>query len=379
MQHYQCEDYSGIPRLGVYHVGDKNFYYKNSAMLEMSRTKKPTTWSFADDVFSAAARRPRSGLSLDKLYATRAQQLRDQYDYIVLAYSGGADSDTVLRAFVNNGIKIDEVWVDEPFEFAEKSGYVLNRSTDSTNMISEWYYTTKPTLEKLRITNPEIKIHCSDSFVDDFGDKKFENLGRLTIGMHWMGASRWTYIDQYMTKLNDRYSRVALVLGIEKFMPARQGQQIGFNLVDGPTWIKEDYIEYFYWTPDMPELCVEQAYVVWDYLKHNIKPLIDRDRAFILQANAWASRGLNMDNLIKKLIYSEWDFNKHQVDKTPTSMFNNHYSTLIDYFHKERFHQATISNVRNILSQYNDLVMLKVAENIVDYPKYRVFHAIENL
>ena len=42
MQHYQCEDYSGIPRLGVYHVGDKNFYYKNSAMLEMSKTKKPT-------------------------------------------------------------------------------------------------------------------------------------------------------------------------------------------------------------------------------------------------------------------------------------------------------------------------------------------------
>lgn len=43
------------------------------------------------------------------LLKERAQQLRDTHDYIVLHYSGGSDSETVLNAFLDNGIFIDEI------------------------------------------------------------------------------------------------------------------------------------------------------------------------------------------------------------------------------------------------------------------------------
>ena len=39
----------------------------------------------------------------------RAQQLRDSYDYIILYYSGGSDTTTVLNAFLDNNIHIDEI------------------------------------------------------------------------------------------------------------------------------------------------------------------------------------------------------------------------------------------------------------------------------
>ena len=46
-----------------------------------------------------------SSLDKDKY----AQQLREKYDYIVLAYSGGADSCNVLNSFLDNGIPIDDI------------------------------------------------------------------------------------------------------------------------------------------------------------------------------------------------------------------------------------------------------------------------------
>ena len=46
---------------------------------------------------------------IDELYRQRAHQLRDKYDYVVLWFSGGADSNNVLNSFIDNDIKIDEV------------------------------------------------------------------------------------------------------------------------------------------------------------------------------------------------------------------------------------------------------------------------------
>ncbi len=50
--------------------------------------------------------------SLKQLYRERAQQLRDDYDYLVVYFSGGSDSITVVNAFLNNNIKIDEIVIN---------------------------------------------------------------------------------------------------------------------------------------------------------------------------------------------------------------------------------------------------------------------------
>lgn len=46
---------------------------------------------------------------IDYYYLQRVKQLRDQYDYIVLLYSGGADSSTIFKTFLRNNIHLDEV------------------------------------------------------------------------------------------------------------------------------------------------------------------------------------------------------------------------------------------------------------------------------
>lgn len=46
---------------------------------------------------------------LNYYYRKRAEELRQKYDHIILAFSGGTDSEHVFRTFYNNGIRIDEI------------------------------------------------------------------------------------------------------------------------------------------------------------------------------------------------------------------------------------------------------------------------------
>lgn len=47
--------------------------------------------------------------SLRELYKQRAIQIRESYDYLILYYSGGSDSSTILRTFLDNNIFLDEI------------------------------------------------------------------------------------------------------------------------------------------------------------------------------------------------------------------------------------------------------------------------------
>jgi len=47
--------------------------------------------------------------SLMELYKQRALQIRESYDYLVLYFSGGSDSCTILRTFLDNNIFLDEI------------------------------------------------------------------------------------------------------------------------------------------------------------------------------------------------------------------------------------------------------------------------------
>jgi hypothetical protein len=50
--------------------------------------------------------------SLKALYKARAEQLRDTHGYLILYFSGGSDSITVLNAFLDNSISLDEVVIN---------------------------------------------------------------------------------------------------------------------------------------------------------------------------------------------------------------------------------------------------------------------------
>ena len=102
-------NYLSKDKFGFYQVGEFKSYSKVEAIELSNKIKKPVHWNFNDEVFSAYDWKIEPLQNLKDLYAARARQIRERYDYIVLWWSGGADSYTMLRAFVDNGIHVDEL------------------------------------------------------------------------------------------------------------------------------------------------------------------------------------------------------------------------------------------------------------------------------
>ena len=64
---------------------------------------------FNDDKFNNIDTTKEPETDIYELYKRRATQLRNDYDYIVLIYSGGIDSHTILETFLENNIHLNEI------------------------------------------------------------------------------------------------------------------------------------------------------------------------------------------------------------------------------------------------------------------------------
>lgn len=340
---------------GYYRIGDLYYNHKFNALRAASKSKLPITWDFNHAVYQQQALRPRLNLSVDELYRQRAQQLRDQYDYIILAYSGGADSDQMLRTFLQHKIHIDEVWCDWPHLLVEKSNWRWDGTDAEHNIHMEYLDVVKPTLQWLSQQHPEIKIHQSDSFAElplletadvadvmgDFGPTVYT------------GMTRYRYINRYASELRSQGKNVAIVLGVDKCVPAKQGLDIGFMFYDYNVWIKSQIsltesviYEYFYWTPHMPEIVTEQAHKIWDILKlspeQTTRWLNKKGSAHKQRGSVW------FDDVIKFTCYPHWDRRKFQVPKT--GVVNNlHYGPMLNQFKNERWYQCWAYNIVNMI------------------------------
>jgi hypothetical protein len=100
---------SNLDHFGYYTVGPHKTYSKLDAITLHASTGHHPEWNFNDAVFGLYDWSLEPAESLKELYRQRAQQIRDQYDYLVLFYSGGADSTNILQTFLKNDIKLDEI------------------------------------------------------------------------------------------------------------------------------------------------------------------------------------------------------------------------------------------------------------------------------
>ena len=96
-------------RLGYYLVGEKKIYNKVDALTEFQVSHSFPQYIFNDEVFSKHNGCGTIEKNIFDLYKDRAKQLRDKYKTIVLSYSGGSDSDTILKAFQEADVPIDVI------------------------------------------------------------------------------------------------------------------------------------------------------------------------------------------------------------------------------------------------------------------------------
>jgi len=318
---------------GYYTVGDKNFNYKLSAMMYATQTRQDITWVFNNIEFESVDWRTRLDVDIRHLYRARAQQLRDKYDYLIVTWSGGADSTTVLNSFLDNNIKLDEVVIYWPFSNS-KGRYTPNtQDISAANMLSEWDYSIKPKLDQIKQQHPDLLITMLDICGNDTLKIRDYDDDALIIN-HFsslVGTERYYLLDDLIYSRVKQHKNVATVYGVSPVDLALVDNWLGVCFSDGTLSPphKTDYtntgwprhIEYFYWTPDFPEIIREQAHILLNYFNKNPLALNCLDKFTLTNRGLkMLSKKTSLDRetfraIRKPLIYPDYNSTTFQVHK----------------------------------------------------------------
>lgn len=263
-------------RLGYYQVGNKLILNKANALLEAQASNVKARWVFNDNVYGRYDWTVPIETPLKELYRRRAQQIRDQYDYLMLYYSGGADSTNALHAFIDNNIFLDEIVMQHP---TLNDNELNNYDTDNNNYFSELKYAAMPHLDKVKhLLHPDTKIKFLNQTIDTvsiFSDQYWFEKYPLGTMITPAGAGRQisAILDPDLDGLYEAGKTVCQIYGVDKPLVFVEGEDDYFAVFRdsnathavptdfelGELASKYFHLEFFYWTPDMPEIVIKQA------------------------------------------------------------------------------------------------------------------------
>ena len=272
---------------GYYRVGNKIFNHKIYALKEATRTGIDPTWHFNEDCFNTFDWQTPLRVPLTELYAQRAQQLRDKYDYLILWWSGGADSTSMLQAFIHNNITLDEVFVGWPVKLTEGK-YTPSFDTKVANFVSEYDLVIKPGLKWLSDNYPNIKISLVDTSDSVKRKDHNESLFLLTETFQYLNDQRVESIEPIIRERSRGGRSVANIFGISppelaitQDILSMQFSDLSISPFGKSESLGNDVLrtyENFYTTPDMPEILREMSHAVLDFVTASprYKNLFDR-------------------------------------------------------------------------------------------------------
>ena len=315
-------------KLGFYTVGTDKYYIKPQALIAATRLNQFPEWNFNRNVFDQYNWSIEPEISIKELYRIRAQQLRDKYDYIRLEVSGGGDSATAAFSFILNKIHLDEVVFRYP-KTGEKNVTDDPFNTKPENTLSEWKYAAQPLLKWIADNAPRTKITIHDYSVDMLNSNHDESWVYRTKDYFQPGhAFKHTVdaVDSHKTTL-DQGKSVCMLWGVDKPKVCIKDKKWYLYFMDvqannaSPEVGMWDNVtnEYFYWTPDLPELLCKQA--------HTIRQWFDLPTNKYLQHLArWPNYSFaqrtTFEHIIKPLLYPDYDPATFQTSKPTNSFYN---------------------------------------------------------
>jgi len=314
-------------KAGYYSVGQELFQTKIPALIRSTQTNIDAEWQFHRTEFSKFNWKSEPTESLWTLYGRRAKQLREQYDYLILEYSGGADSKNILDIFLGHNLKIDEI-VSRYSAKTHGNSWKASRTQTKflDNLQSEWELTARLDFQWLANNHPEIKLTYHD-WLDEFNISK-----AAVIEDHFMDRScsfqPFQKERQDISKIKSvfKYPRVGIIYGIDKPKIAYQNNNYYLYFLDVggtarlPVWnmqLGNATVELFYWSPDSEEILRKQAHVVKQFFQSNpqLNNLI-----------VWPPRPFVDNNLynsiVNKLVYPTFDPTRFQVQKSSDNLIS---------------------------------------------------------
>lgn len=305
-------------RLGYYKVGNKKFHNAVPAMIEATSQNQPLIWDFNKAVFDNIDWSIPVEISLDTLYQMRLTQLRNEYDYLILYFSGGKDSLNILLTAIRNNIFIDEIVIYYPYPLQQ----TFNKDDiSSDNLFSEVEFAAKPLIEKYKNQlDPRTVIRFTDlaeSNIKLYERDDWFELSPLHITCNVKNRTTMICNDPNILELASVGKHVGLIFGIDKPRLSFSNNSYMASFIDIPfhsfteplvsdsNILLKEYVHYepFYWTPFLPELVVKQCQVLANIAETN--PILKK----MLTVDKFLGMGTvtKKERYIANLIYNNCD------------------------------------------------------------------------
>jgi hypothetical protein len=334
---------SHLNKHGYYSVGDKPFYSKLEAIEHSISVNDKVCWHFNDAVFSEQNWTQEPSQDIKSMYKQRAQSIRDQFDYVVVMFSGGADSTTVLDSFIDNNIPVDEIYINYWTKYQpEKENSFMN---------AEITYSALPYLKKKLPTawNTHVRLYDPSDFMltclqdAEFRERSYYEVNTVhnlqMISIHYNLHRRF---DEYK-QIIDQGKRLAFVWG-----EAKPKIQYDVDKQKHYFYFEDHYAhapqprdqaqndsacnhEQFFDDPAYPEIKIKQCHLILNTLKQ----ISHRKDIFFLREETGSNcRGISAEtyfenqlyvldrNAFNFAIYPEWNFLTYHQDKTKARLLH---------------------------------------------------------
>jgi hypothetical protein len=300
-------------------------------------------WIFNNDVFDHYDWTVEPFESLDELYNQRAKNIREKYDYVMLSYSGGADSHNVYEAFRRQDLLIDEIIVNNMHNASKN--FIHHDPKNFTNVNApetEYFLNTLPKLKEIQNQMPKTKIS-----VFDMSDHIFNYLGNADEDwiinqrevLNPVGLTRFDYLAfSSVKKTLDKGKKIALITGVDKPKTFIRNGELFIRFVDRGANINsaadhhKSYenctIEHFYWAPESTKILCKQGHTIKKFLETNLN-----------YQEEWMDNKidhrivrLKHERILRSVLYSTWDDSWYQADKSILNWHNEFDNWFYTYY-----------------------------------------------
>lgn len=327
---------------GYYIANNIPFCSKNEAAIFATKNNTTYDWHFNDELHKNYSWTVEPELSLDDLYNKRAYELRQKYDYIIISYSGGADSHNVLESFLRQDLLVDEVIVNINTKLNK---LIVNNHnvTDSWNYGAEYKLQIYPRLEEIKNKSPRTKITIVDVSDVALDTMRSANDASWIVGkkepVNISAITRFNYL--YFSDLRknfDKDKKIGIIVGVEKPWTYINKNKIFVVFADRPTNLipvhqhfteyPNIHTEFFYWDPSAIDIVCKQVHTIKKWLIAHPENL-----------NLWTPKNVEefystirtRHKMLTEIIYSStWNFKWFQVEKDK----NFWYSQIDAWWHK---------------------------------------------
>lgn len=346
-------------KTSYYTVGDRIHPSSEKALIDFTKSKEAMTFHTGYDFYQKYPWKPEPIESLSYYKKKRAQQIRDKYKRVALAYSGGTDSHTILRAFVENNIQLDEI--------------IINRTTHNQYRIWEFENITLPTLEKyLNKWKYKVKVNQTPSsmmqnvndLLGSYKDDKYNGFFRQVVRTNFNPI-----IDYFNHKHNDFdlakfNSNDCIVWGFEKPSLQIHNKMWCWQIHD-KLWGNSDAhnehctSECFYISDDFPELTIKLSWILAKFLDKKLTNEQKKDNMYIQKVQAYADGrfdgGLYME-CVHAMEYSAIDPRLTDPNAKPEVQADrfNYFQKLKDEKFDRTLYNEAMSYIENVRSQIGE-------------------------